>query len=236
MNVTDVFTAIRERHSARTAFDPVRTIRADELDRILEAARWAPTAHNMQNFELVVVDHPGALAELGAIEWPVSEVFVQENYRQLAFTREQLAARKTGLLAEGFPPAWRDPAATPADLAAAGPAHLRDAIHGAPTVVIAIHDPRERAPASEGDVLGMMSLGCVLENMWLAAQAQHLGFQVMSVVSDAHVAPQVKRVLGIPELLAIGFGVRLGVPLHPPDPLRVRREVAAFVHRNRFRR
>ena len=30
---------------------------------------------------------------------------------------------------------------------------------------VVVYNPRKRAPASEGDVLGMMSLGCVMENM-----------------------------------------------------------------------
>jgi nitroreductase/FMN reductase (NADPH) len=28
----------------------------DILDKILEAARWSPTPHNMQNFEIVIID------------------------------------------------------------------------------------------------------------------------------------------------------------------------------------
>jgi hypothetical protein len=32
-------------------------------------------------------------------------------------------------------------------------------------LLVILFDPSKRAPASEGDVLGMMSLGCVMENM-----------------------------------------------------------------------
>jgi hypothetical protein len=32
-----------------------------------------------------------------------------------------------------------------------------------------VYDNRKRAPASEGDALGLISLGCVLENMRLTA-------------------------------------------------------------------
>jgi nitroreductase len=31
----------------------------------LEAARWSPTAQNMQNFEILVIDAKDVLAELG---------------------------------------------------------------------------------------------------------------------------------------------------------------------------
>ena len=33
------------------------------------------------------------------------------------------------------------------------------------------HRFRKRAPASEGDALGIMSLGCVMQNMWLMAES-----------------------------------------------------------------
>jgi len=43
-------------------------------------------------------------------------------------------------------------------LAAIGDLTLR----GAPMLIVVTFDPRRRAPALEGDVLGMMSLGCVM--------------------------------------------------------------------------
>ena len=50
-----------------------------------------------------------------------------------------------------------------------------------PVVMIVIHDTRNACPASEGDVLGVISLGCVLRDMWLTAEALGMGMQVMSV-------------------------------------------------------
>jgi nitroreductase len=52
---------IAHRHSERAPFDPAWRVSAHELANIVEAARWAPTAHNMQNFRLVVVDDPAVL-------------------------------------------------------------------------------------------------------------------------------------------------------------------------------
>jgi len=40
---------LRQRHSSRG-------IAEEDLRQVLQAARWAPTAHNMQNFEIIVVD------------------------------------------------------------------------------------------------------------------------------------------------------------------------------------
>lgn len=99
-----------------------------------------------------------------------------------------------------------------------------------------IYDSRLRAPASEGDVLGKVSLGCVLENMWLMAETLGISCQVMSAFSSEQVEPQVRRLLGFPDHMRIAFVCRLGYAVPRPSQLRVRREVADFTHHNRFGR
>jgi nitroreductase len=39
---------IREGQSARVSLDPDRKISADDMAKVLEAARWAPSAHNLR--------------------------------------------------------------------------------------------------------------------------------------------------------------------------------------------
>jgi nitroreductase len=80
----------------------------------------------------------------------------------------------------------------------------------------------------------MMSLGCVMENMWLVAQSLGIGFHIQSVMSADRVEREVKRILVVPDHLKIGFAVRLGYPKMPTTYLRVRRAVEDFTHRNRF--
>ena len=117
-----------------------------------------------------------------------------------------------------------------------GRSSLHDTIQDSPTLIVVVYDPARRAPASEGDALGIMSLGCVLENMWLAAEDLGVGFQVMSMFAGAPVEPAVKEVLGIPAALRIAFVVRLGYPATPPPPaLRVRRQLPRVAHPNHYR-
>jgi nitroreductase len=73
-------------------------------------------------------------------------------------------------------------------------------------VLIVVYDTRKRAPASEGDFLGIMSLGCVMENMWIMATSLGIGFQIMS---------------GYPSSKGSKY-------------LRVRRNVEDFTHHNKF--
>jgi len=44
--MADLAAIIRSRHSERGPFDPDRAPSDADLRAILEAARWAPTAHN----------------------------------------------------------------------------------------------------------------------------------------------------------------------------------------------
>lgn len=102
-----------------------------------------------------------------------------------------------------------------------------------PVVLIVVYDTRKRAPASGGDVLRLMSLGCVLQNVWLRAEARWIGMQVISVFSDQHVEDELRRILSIPQYMKIAFACRLGYPSVPPGRyVPVRRDAPRFTHRN----
>jgi len=97
-----------------------------------------------------------------------------------------------------------------------------------------LYDPRRRAPASEGDFLGIMSLGCVLENIWLTASELGIDLHVISSLSEESVEQNIKNLTGIPEHLRIAISFRLGYALHPGDTIRVRKDIGDFVYHNRY--
>jgi nitroreductase len=232
--MSDLIEIIRNRHSERVPFDPERRPPDADVHAILEAARWAPTAHNMQNFEIVIVDDDETLAKIARVHSGTSREFVRENYDQLSFSEDELLRKGTGLLATMFPPSWRTRGAEPEESADLEHSFLDDTMRSCPLVLIVAYDTRKRAPASEGDVLGIMSLGCVMQNMWLTADAIGLAMQIMSVFSNEDVQSQLRPLLGIPPHLDIAFACRLGHPLDAGPPrLRVRRPVTRFAHRNR---
>lgn len=229
--MSEILKIIQERHSARTAFDPQRPVRKEDLLQILEAGRWAPSAHNMQNFEIVIVDDPELLTAIGTIKYQVSKMFLRENYRQLSFSKKELIAKKTGILAAMFPQSWTTPGAEVNHVAIP----LRRTIQGSSALLIVLYDTKKGAPASKGDVLGMMSLGCMMENMWLMAQSLGIGFQVMSVFSAKPVEHKLKGLLDIPRHLEIAFACRLGYAVSARARyIRVRRGVEDFTHYNLF--
>jgi nitroreductase len=203
--------------------------------RILEAARWAPTAHNMQNYEIIIIDEKKLLRTIGEIKSQTSEEFIRENYQQLSRSKEELRRKKVGILGTWFPASWRDPDRLDEAVRETKPEPLKETIRGSQTILIVVYDSRKRAPASEGDFLGILSLGCVMENMWLMAQSIGVSFHVMSVFSSSGVHEQLMKLLSIPTYMKIAFAVRLGYPVPTSVRyLRVRRDVEDFTHNNRF--
>ncbi len=225
---------IQHRQSARIPFDPNHPIPKDHLKLILEAAKWTPTAHNMQNYEIIVIDDKAVLEEIGKIKQHISEEFLRENYEQLSFTKEELSEKKTGILASGFPPAWVDPAKIPQVAAEAASIPLTQSVRGSPTLLLVLYDSRKRAPASGGDVLGFISLGCLMENIWLMAQSLGVSMQILSSFATAPVETELKQLLNAPEFLKIAYACRLGYPTAATKSFRVRRNIEDFTHHNKF--
>ena len=232
--MNEVQRIIQDRQSARAPFDPNKKISKENLNEILDAARWAPTAHNMQNYSLIVVDDREVLEIIGNVKSQISEEFLRENYDQLSFSKEELLEKKTGILSAMFPASWVDPSKMAEVARESAPLPLTQSIRGSPCLLIVVYDPKKRAPASEGDVLGFVSLGCVMENMWLMAQSLGISMQILSSFAVLPVEKQVKQILGIPEQLKIAYACRLGYPMGSTKYLRVRRNIADFTYYNRF--
>jgi len=233
--MSEILKIIQDRHSSRVLFDRDHRPSKRDVMQILEAARFAPTAHNMQNFEIIIVDDKELLETLGNIKSKISEDFLRENYQQLSFSEEELLQKKVGILGTMFPKSWRTPDDWGKVAHESEPSSLDQTIKGSPVLLIVTYDVRKRAPASVGDVLGFLSLGCVMENMWLVAQEMGIGFQVMSVFGGNAVESEVKKILEIPEYMRIAYAVRLGYPISGPSKyFRVRRDIETLAHHNRF--
>jgi nitroreductase len=235
LQVLELANVIERRHSSRVPFDPKGRIPDGDLQRILEAARWAPTPHNMQNFEILVIDDREIIQRIAAVRSVPSEAFLRENYQQLSFSEEELARKGTGLLASMFPLSWRTANAKPEECVDLEHSFVGYSLQNSPLLLLVIYDTRQRAPASEGDVLGVMSLGCVMQNMWLMATALNIDVQILSVFAGTNVESAVQQIVAIPAHMKIAFACRLGYPTtllaHHP---RVRREAWEFTHYNRY--
>ncbi len=59
---------------ATKKMDPARKVPADKLERIIEAARLAPTSSGLQPFELLVVTDPAVRARIQPIAWNQGQI------------------------------------------------------------------------------------------------------------------------------------------------------------------
>lgn len=206
------------------------------LGQILEAARWAPTPHNMQNFEIIVVDDKKVLGKIAEAKFFVSETFIKENLEHLSFSEEELLRKKVGILGTHLPPAMRTPGMK-LDEASMEERRLviKRNIMSSSALLVVVYDPSRRAPASEGDFLGIMGLGCVMENIWLMAQSLGISLQIISSFTQYPATEkELKSILNIPENLKVAFTMRLGYPSTPPRPLKIRRDIEDFTLHNEF--
>lgn len=237
MEMQQTLKLIRDRYSERGAFDAKRPVAKTDLKMILEAARWAPTPNNMQNFEIVVVDDKLRLEEIGKVPAYMSEDFLRENYAELSLSQEDLRKRKRGMLKSDFPAAWTDPEAWDESSDARFQlTFLGRAVQENPLLLVVLYDGSKRAPGSERDLVGHLGLGCVMENMWLMAEALGIGFRVLTVITDSPVEREVKKILQTPLHMKVGFACALGYPVHPSREasVRVRRDLEEFVHHNEY--
>jgi nitroreductase len=206
------------------------------LERILEAGRWTPTAHNIQNYEIVAVRDPDLLSRIGRIKYIVPQEFLRENLKSVSSSQAEWEQRKTGVLATQVPPeflvAGRE---LNEDEQAALNARFEKLITATSCLLIVLYDRSGPAPGWTGDDIGLISLGFLLENMWLMATAQGVEFSIVSILGEPHAAKEISGILGIPEHLSIMFGVRLGRTATTLDPgPRIRRNIDDFSHLDRY--
>lgn len=232
--MSEFLKVIKERHSSRVPFDPNRPISKETLTQLLEAARWTPTAHNMQNYEILVVDDKATLENVGCIKSCVQEAFLRDNLTYLSFSDEELKQKKVGIAAAGFLPDWVDPDRIGEVVAKSVPIPVGSYIRGSPMLLVVLYDPNRKAPGQDVDVYGLIGLGCLMENIWLAAEVLGVGVQILSLSATASVEKELKQLLGVPDPLKIAYTVRLGYPTVLVKGTRVRRDIVDFIHHNRY--
>ena len=180
------------------------------IDKIIEAARWAPSASNAQPWEFIVVKKP-----------ELKDKIVQLYTERMALNYQMELAEE---------PEWRYP--TMAKWIE-GPLGLAKA----PVFIFTCGDPRVKDvyPLSLALELGPIeyysSLACVVLYMHLAVTTLGLGSQWASAVDYPSVQCRVKQLLDIPKELEIYEMMAVGYPDVEPKPRLVRTK-EEIVHHN----
>jgi nitroreductase len=205
----DFLDLVKARHSTR-AFAPV-PVDVESVEKIIEAARWAPSGANSQPWEFVVVRDPEIKNRIAA--------FVKDFLRlarEVELTRPEdmrwvPAARPVA------DPGWKD----------------------APVLIVVCGDPRTKksyplvTELARGEATFESSLAGAFLHMALAATALGLGCQWVSAASNPLVMPLIMDALGIPDDLVVYDMLALGYPAAEAKP-RVVRDREDMTHLERY--
>lgn len=169
----------------------------DVLQRVLQAACWAPTGGNMQPWRIIVVRSPerkAALASLYRPEW--------ETYKGFSLRR----AEKAGVAGE-------ERAKLERTLAAGD--YLAEHMTDAPALLVFVADPSMMAITDKNlDRISMVGGGSVytaVQNAMLACRAEGLGCTLTTLHCLRE--PEVKAALDVPADWAVPALVPIGYPV-----------------------
>jgi len=178
--------------------DPVSD---DYIEKIVDAARYAPSAFNSQLWEFVAIRDQGLRDEITSI----------------------IAAGAP----PGVPPGAR-PSPPPASVGGAAKDPL--GFRTAPVFILVLGDLRVRGfgpPHIQGDAeywasASTTSLAAALEHMLLAATSLGLGSKLVSAASFPSNSPKIKELLGIPQDLRVYEMMAVGYSDFQPQPKQIR--------------
>jgi nitroreductase len=198
----------KRRSMRRFKTDPIPD---DYVEKIIEAARWAPSGANSQPWEFVVIKEKG-------LKDQIVEILLGSRgyYKRVELTRDEDLRF----------PTVSDPPAIPG-------------YTDAPVFIILCGDPRTReayprmANLTRGEFIFESSQASAFLYMNLAATALGLGSQWVSASAGTSVQPLVKQQLGIPQDYEIYDMMAVGYPALEPRP-RLVREREEMIHYGRY--
>jgi nitroreductase len=197
-----------------------RAIKPDPLpdeivDKLLEAARWAPTGFNMQPVELLVVQD----LELRSAIKKIVDEYKNDDFFALEATREAWQGSPWSIATHGR---WDCPLA-PVDLLILGDTRRQV---GLPMAA--------RYSRQKGDSIFESSLANAFLYIWLAAHSLDLAAQPVSGVKYPMVQAQVKALLNLPDFIYVYDIFLVGYRAEEGGPsAKLVRPLAEMVHHDR---
>ncbi len=207
--MTDLYEAMSTlRAVRRLRSDPIP---ADVMERVLQAACWAPTGGNQQPWRVIVVDADEPKRALAEI------------YRPLWYDYASIFDSRLAAMPEAERPRWER-------ILAAGN-HLADHLADAPAILVFCADFRAMAVTdADLDRISLVGGGSVyppVQNAMLACVAEGLGCTLTTLHCQREA--EVKEALSIPDPWATAALVPIGYPVgrgHGPITRRPPSEMA----------
>lgn len=226
-----------------------RKIEEPHLLQLLDAARWAPSGHNSQPWEFMVVDAPSTIEKIAVIASEAMDAFlassdelrtwVERWCRWLRWSEDELNATGDGIFARKMSEsAWRELQALASDedirsrlIAMFGsqgrPSKL---ITTAPCIIFTLVNKKRPIPDYSNDMMALTSAGAAMQNLRLAAHELGLAAHEQSPLYDLpETREAIGRMLLVPDHYHIVGAMRLGYPTQSSTSLQThtRRPVKA---------
>ena len=173
----------------------------DVLQRVLQAAIWAPSGGNRQPWRIIAVRDRDTKQKL-------SDIYVEEWAKYVDFNMKKVEGASSEIveaLRKGLAVGTR----------------LAETLADVPVVAMFVHDPSALYVTDEGlgrsPVVGGASLYPAVQNRLLAARADGLGGVLTTLISSRE--PDVRQVLGFPDTWGVYAMVPLGYPRGQHGPL-----------------
>ncbi len=247
---------IKKRRNYRGKFQSKPIAQAD-IEKLIEAARWAPSPFNTQPWELILIDSDEkkiALAEIvkkSIIEQLKDARFLADNGVWMRLSQDEWRKRGDGVLLEehvNLPDFIKDKNKLRPLLKNAGhlsflghlgagklPANeFAQWVQEAPLLILVLMNKNRRSPGQNGSTWMLLGMGAFIQNLHLQATVLNIGVQYVSAPLETKADRQkVRELFSIPphyeciSLLRLGY---LEVPLSDS----VRLDASEFVHCNSF--
>jgi nitroreductase len=192
----------------------------EQLFRILDTARFAPSGGNRQGWRVIVVRD-------AAIRASLRDIYLRAWYEYLAISAAGLVPWSPITDAD----AERRAVDSAADFAAAGKGRggMAEQLDEVPVLLLVVCDLRSMACVDRDlaryTFAGGASVYPFVWSILLAARAEGVGGVITSVA--IHREPEVKELFGLPDEYAVAALLAMGYPEHPITRLR-RRPVGDF--------
>ncbi|MFQ6044720.1 MAG: nitroreductase family protein [Candidatus Poribacteria bacterium] len=247
---------ITRRRSYRDKFID-KPISQTDIEKLIEAARWAPSPFNIQPWELILItskEKREALAELTAksiIAQFKDPRFLSDNGEWMRLTMEEWQKRGDGVLIDdhvNLPDFIKDKRKLRSLIKnlkhlsilghlGAGKLPAREfagLVRQAPLLILILLNRNRRSPGENGRMWTLLGMGAMIQNLLLMAESLNIGAQFISapLESKSH-REQVKKIFSIPSAYEPISLLRLGyTKSQRRDSVRI--DASKFIHYNSF--
>ncbi len=167
----------------------------DVLERVLQAACWAPTGGNTQPWKVIVITDPDTKAGLQAVYQPEWESYSAASKKRYAAKTGEVPATTLRIFDAGD--------------------YLAEHLHEAPAILMFCANPEMMAITDAGldrvSLIGGASVYPAVQNAMLACVAEGLGCTLTTL--HCFREPEVKALLGVPDSWATAAMIPIGYPV-----------------------